>query len=298
MADFIDFEAIVQDDNDVIMVSDDESTPAAEVCDNNFIDDDSAAEVDASFYRAIDQQLENVGNINEILEEELEQRFIDAQDLDIQNLCHSDEEIEPEVNFSSADKRLKAFKETFFPLKILTLKEAILYAIRYDQSKKTSEVVNTDEFDAEIATKIPDDWRIELDLRKFNSMCFELTEMLMQHNYFLRIFELRNKFREVLLKTTTEKKLLRELSSCIKSKFDGFEIVSVQCRRELRKKFTSIDVIYKPVLKKSDPIHCFVSSDIAKSYFSVCSNNNKSEIARTGYAYNCYYCQKFFVHQD
>ena len=92
--------------------------------------------------------------------------------------------------------------------------------------------------------------------------------------------------------------MLRELSSCIKIKFDDFEIVRVQCCRELRKKFTPIDIIYKPALKKTDPIHCSVTSDIAKSYYSVCSNNNKSEIARTGYAYNCYYCQNFFVCND
>ena len=66
------------------------------------------------------------------MQEELEQSFIDAGSLDVQNLCVSDEEIEPEVNFSSAEKRLKAFKETFFPLnKTLTLKQAILYAVRY-----------------------------------------------------------------------------------------------------------------------------------------------------------------------
>ena len=72
-------------------------------------------------------------------------------------------------------------------------------------------------------------------------------------------------------------------------KFDGFEIVSIQCRRELRQKFTPIDVIYKPVMRKTDPIHCFATLDNAKSYYSVCSNNTKSELSRAGYAYNCYY---------
>ena len=252
MADFIDFQAVQDDQQDVIMVSDDDEIEEKEVFDD-FIDDSAALdEVDVSFYRATDIQreqqsseLQNVGNIDEILEEELEQSFVDAQDLDIQNLCHSDEEIEPEVNFSSADKRLKAFKETFFRLdKNLTLKEAILYAIRYEQTKKTCQIINADaEFNFEFSTKILDNWRIELNLRNFNNMCFELTEMLMQHNYFLRIFELRNRFQEVSLKTTTKKKLRRELSSCIKIKFDGFEIVSLQCSRELQKKFTPIDVI-------------------------------------------------------
>ena len=40
-----------------------------------------------------------------------------------------------------------------------------------------------------------------------------------------------------------------------------------------------------------------MTSDIAKSYYSLCSNS-KSEVNRTGYAYNYYYCQKFFVCQD
>ena len=82
-----------------------------------------------------------------------------------------------------------------------------------------------------------------------------------------------------------------------KSKFDGFEIVSVQCRRELRRKFTLIDIIYKPVIRKTDPIHCFVSSEIAKSYYSVFTNG-KNEIPRTGFAYYCYYCQKFFTRNN
>lgn len=82
-----------------------------------------------------------------------------------------------------------------------------------------------------------------------------------------------------------------------KSKFDGFEIVSVQCRRELRRKFTLIDIIYKPVIRKTDPIHCFVSSEIAKSYYSVFTNG-KNEIPRTGFAYYCCYCQKFFARNN
>ena len=120
MAEFIDFEASQVDENDVVMVSDDEEVvdEENEVCDN-FIDDSAALdEVDASFYRAADNvereqqsnELQNVGNVDEILAEELEQSFQDMQDMDIQNLCDTDEEIEPEVNFSSTDKRLKGFK--------------------------------------------------------------------------------------------------------------------------------------------------------------------------------------------
>ena len=55
MTDFIDFEAVQDNQNDVIMVSDDENKEN-EVCDD-FINDFSALdEVDASFYRAADIQ--------------------------------------------------------------------------------------------------------------------------------------------------------------------------------------------------------------------------------------------------
>ena len=50
MADFIDFEAVQDDQQDVIMVSDDDEIEENKVCDD-FIDDSAALdEVDASFY--------------------------------------------------------------------------------------------------------------------------------------------------------------------------------------------------------------------------------------------------------
>ena len=56
MAEFIDFEASIADDNDVIMVSDDESVTGDNdlVCDN-FIDNDNVVENESSFYQAVDQ---------------------------------------------------------------------------------------------------------------------------------------------------------------------------------------------------------------------------------------------------
>ena len=141
MAEFIDFEAsLAENDDEVIMVSDD-SEDEAEVAGGdevtNFIDDSEQVESnDQSFYRAVD--LENVGNVDEILQEEYEQSIIESENLDVHNLCHSDEEIEPEITFANSEKRLKNFKQTFFPdvNSELTFKQAILYAIRYDQTKQ------------------------------------------------------------------------------------------------------------------------------------------------------------------
>ena len=90
---------------------------------------------------------------------------------------------------------------------------------------------------------------------------------------------------------------MRELYSCIKSKFDGFEIATVQFRRELRRTFKPIDIIYEPVKKKTDIINCFISSDISKSYRSTCSNS-KNEIPHVAFAWQCYYCSKFYARRD
>ena len=178
----------------------------------------------------------------------------------------------------------------------MSFKQAILYAIRYHETDK--KCVTTDDFNHEIFEQISDELRIELDLRKFYNTCSELTEILMRYGYFLRVFELRSKFREIRLKTVSENKVLRELSSCTKIKFDGFEIVSVECQRDLRRKFKPINVIYKPVMLTTDPIHCFVTSDMSKCYYSVCSDDTRKEITRTGFAYDCYYCHQFFVRKD
>ena len=65
-------------------------------------------------------------------------------------MVHSDEELEPEVTFKNSDKRLKVFKYAFFPegSEELSLKQAILYAIRYHETDK--KCVTTDDFNYEI----------------------------------------------------------------------------------------------------------------------------------------------------
>ena len=39
-----------------------------------------------------------------------------------------------------------------------------------------------------------------LDLQKFERVCYIINEILIKHNYFLRVFEQKNKYRNILLK--------------------------------------------------------------------------------------------------
>ena len=136
----------------------------------------------------------------------MEQIYVDAESLDLSNNCESDEELEPEINFVDSDKRFKAFIEIFFPKdKELILKEAIFYSVQFDQTNFTNQCDQLFDINQKFNIKLADDLKIELDLRRFSEICLNINEVLIQENYFLGIYELKKKFREVRLKTVQEK---------------------------------------------------------------------------------------------
>ena len=89
-------------------------------------------------------------------------------------------------------------------------------------------------------------FNIILDYRKFNNQCHEVNMLLAKHGYFLRVFELKNKFRHLALKNSKKQNIVRQLSSCINEKYNGFHVISIQYSKKLRKKFKPIDIIYRP----------------------------------------------------
>ena len=56
-----------------------------------------------------------------------------------------------------------------------------------------------------------------LDYQKCNSQCHEMNLILAKYVYYLRVFELKVKFRHVTLKNP-KKQNVRQLSSCINEK--------------------------------------------------------------------------------
>ena len=46
------------------------------------------------------------------------------------------------------------------------------------------------------------------------NMCYEINASLPKSGYFLRVFELTNKFRHLAMKDKTKPKIVRQLSSC------------------------------------------------------------------------------------
>ena len=51
-------------------------------------------------------------------------------------------------------------------------------------------------------------FNIIIDYQKFNNLCHEVNMLLTKHRYFLRVFELKNKFHHLVLKDPKKKKTL------------------------------------------------------------------------------------------
>ena len=70
-------------------------------------------------------------------------------------------------------------------------------------------------------------------------MCYEINMILSKFGYFLRVFELRNKFRHLSMKDKNQQKIVRQLSSCLIEKYSGFTIISIEYQNKADKKIHS-----------------------------------------------------------
>ena len=89
--------------------------------------------------------------------------------------------------------------------------------------------------------------------------------------------------------------IVRQLSNCINKKYNGFHVISIEYSKKLRKRFKPIDIIYKPVKSPEKQIQCYYPQDISKSYRNSCGNGEKLSHR---FAFECYYCGKFFARAD
>ena len=127
---------------------------------------------------------------------------------------------------------------------------------------------------------------MEIDLQKFNNDCYEINCLLSNFNYFLRVFELKNKFRQMVIKELEKTNFVRQLSSCINEKYNGYQTIN----------FKPIDIIYKSTKNPEKSSLCYSTPDILKAYHNLYSTGNK--IKQQYCAYQCYYCNKFFTREE
>ena len=76
-------------------------------------------------------------------------------------------------------------------------------------------------------------------------MCYEINSILSKFGFFLRVVEIKNKFRHLTTKDKSQQKIVRQLSSCLIEKYSGFTIISIENQKKQGKLFKPIDIIYK-----------------------------------------------------
>ena len=107
----------------------------------------------------------------------------------------------------------------------------ILYAIRY-QFKNEKDVYLGNLYDT--LSNLNKNLRLDLGIQNFENQCHSVNELLNKNGQFLRVQELKDKFRYLIKRNSEKKTVLRELSSCIIEKFNGFNIVRVKFSKKTK----------------------------------------------------------------
>ena len=201
-------------------------------------------------------------NVSRDYTEAVEDSFSDFDfDQEPNNYCNENEIRDLEIdNLKDYKSKIENFVKTLINPQGLNNDDyffySILFAIRYQLSGKVEpcddEQLKIDN-GAEIFNEIyplKSMMKLNLDILHFENHCIKIDQILNKNNLFLRIFELKEKFRCLIKQDSEKKNIIRDLSSCIIEKSDGFNIVRTEFEKKLRQKISPIDIIYKPVKKK------------------------------------------------
>ena len=297
MAEFLETEAIDVDSTGSNGEIDGECV--ATVSDEEFIDDN--CEQSECLY------LTNVTrNYNDVIEENMA-IIENSTDLEARHYFDSDEEEQTWHDFSNFEAKVKLFKESLICPHGLENPDSffysILYAIRHKFTEKVDFLQDEDNLKQDVGFALSDDLfeiksllRLDgQDVLNFENQCFQVNTILSKHNMFLRVFELKDKFRYLIKQNSEQKKHFRELSACVIERFNGFQIVRLEFDNEIRKDFKPIDIIYKPVIKLNSIINCFFTDRLHLAFKAVYNETSDCQKTKSSCAFECYFCGKFWV---
>ena len=216
--------------------------------------------------------------------------------------CNENEIRDLEIdNFKDYKSKIENFVKTLINPQGLNNDDSFLYSIlfgiRYQLSGKV-EPYDDEQLKIDIGAEIFGEiyplkymMKLNLDILHFENQCLKINQILNKNNLFLHIFELKEKVRCLIKQDSEKKNVIRDLSSCIIEKFNGFNIVRIEFKRKLRQKMSPIDIIYKPVKKEDEIIECFFTSQINLAYRSTFSENQKIKHST---AYQCFFCSNYY----
>ena len=115
--------------------------------------------------------------------------------------------------------------------------------------------------------------------------------------FFLKFFERRDKFRFLIKKKVEGKnKVIRDLSSPIIEKSNGYEIMKHELARKVKVEFVPIDIVYEPVYDENVPVPCHFTGKIHLVYRSYIRKRFKGK-EKVGHptVRQCHCCEIFFA---
>ena len=234
MAEFLETEAIDVDnidDND----NNDEGENIATVSDHEFIDDSEQSESCYTFLTNVTRTYDDVMQDIENVDKAEARHYFDSEE-------------EEELNeFSNFEAKVKLFRESLInPHGLEHLDSfffSILYAIRHKLTGKVDFIGEEENLKEDVGLALCHDLcQIKSLLRldgedrlNFENQCFQVNRILSRHEMFLRVFELKDKFRYLIKQNSKQKKIFNEVSACVVERFNGFTIVRLEFDNEIRR---------------------------------------------------------------
>ena len=217
MADFINFEAEIDAESDF---SDDDEIIDDNASDKSFINDDNEINESRDFYR----QFANVENdLEQVLADAQNEALQDIEQLDEISNLNEENECEMEVDdFQGSEDCLEKFQKTLFPKNENNIEgqnqlcHVILLALKYKingsentcSSNELEKIVGKDLF-KEINQ--PEKFKFIIDQQYFFNMCYHITMILAKFGYFLRVYELKKKYRHLFMKKPDTQKIVNTI---------------------------------------------------------------------------------------
>ena len=145
---------------------------------------------------------------------------------------HEETEVD---DFEKFESRREKFLETLKNPAVEQTREnsfysVLLFAIKFNKTED-SDFCEEEELKEKIGENLyikleskRDMCLLNLNKKDFDYMCFDIHEILIKENMFLRVYELKDKFRYLFNDNNKKKNVIRRVSACIKEKFNGFHI--------------------------------------------------------------------------
>ena len=247
----INFEAVVEGDyvQEVDFVNSEHDDKVSNISDSDSLKsfiDNKEIKTDVNFYRHFNNIETDIG---QTIEDAHNEALHDVEKFDeISNLCESSEEEFEIEDFKNSEENIKKFHEHLLPKANMEQQKehnqfvkAILYAIRFHKINE-KEICEKKDFEKSIYKKLveqldqPEKFQFIVDFQKFNNICYEINSILSKHNYFPKVLELKNKFKHLSMKEPKKQNLVRQLSSCLMEKYNGFQVISIEYARKQREK--------------------------------------------------------------